>query len=813
MIGKKVPRNPARASLKSKASNIRDLTSYIANPGVEEKLLYENGRNFEAETFAGRQNEMIALAHESARSRDPVSHYVLSWREGEQPTSDQVEDSVTILLEELGLEEHQALYGLHRDTENIHLHVAVNRVHPVVNRVVTPNKGFDIEAVHRAIARIEHAQGWQTLPNARYTVQEDGRVVRRQIDPEAPKQPSQRSRDYEQRTGAKSTERIAIEQAGPLLREARSWDELHDGLRNIGARLERKGSGAVLWLADRPLKASTVDRAASLGALEKRLGPYQGPLRGREGEEGVQVPGTPDARKPSSHGARRGVAEIADIALPVVRTAASWEDLHARLAALGFSYERKGSGAVLRADDRALKASSLHRSAALGALEKRLGPYEPPAVSERPRGVTATPSKAIALDESPPSWAEYAEARRQHYARKEAALVEQRRRHDAERAALRQSQREHREEVLGAARNEAVRQALRSVLAAEHASEKADLRERLRVERGGLREAHPRFPDLEQWLRARDPEEAARWRYRGTASARIEGPAPVPAIPHDIRAFTALVHGAHVHYHRKGAKAQACFVDRGGAIHVHDTRDSAAVLASLQLAAQKWGRFRVAGDESYEAECARLAVEHGFKLENPELQATLHELRAERDARFRRPPVATRPASAPVPEHLDVQPARAPTPRQAPDAGRSRLSDAGDRAAGTPVPRAVTAYYEHHQDVSSRLTGSVVDPSRVDAMIAVRLRATGHDRADVADAIERCAPTIRAPERQGSHRWHDYAQRTAAFAFGAGGDRQLDATRRYHEQWRSIETEPIQANPAAGRLATTIRSAPDAPDL
>jgi hypothetical protein len=419
----------------------------------------------------------------------------------------------------------------------------------------------------------------------------------------------------------------------------------------------------------------------------------------------------------------------------------------------------------------------------------------------------------IALDESPASWAEYAEARRQHYARKEAALVEQRRRHDAERAVLRQAHREHREEVLGAARDKMLRQALRSVIAAEHAAEKADLRDRLQRERKVLREAHPRFPDFEQWLTARDPEEAARWRYRGSALARLEGPAPVPAIPHDIRAFTALVHGAHVHYHRKGAEAPASFVDRGGAIQVHETHDAAAVLASLQLAAQKWGRFKVAGDESYKAECARLAVEHGFKLDNPELHGTLRELRAERDTRFRRPPVAATPASPAVSEHLDVQAARAPTPRRAPDTARCPPSDAGDRAAGPPVPRAVTAYYEHHLDVSSRLTGTVVDPSRVDAMIAVRLRATGHDRADVADAIERCAPTIRAPERQESHRWHDYAQRTAAFAFGAGGDRQLDATRRYHEQWRTLETDPVQRLPERTSPATAHPESPEAPDV
>jgi hypothetical protein len=128
---------------------------------------------------------MVALAAESVRSKNPVNHYIMSWREGEQPSPEQVEEAVSIFMEELGWKDHQAIYGLHADTDNIHLHIAINRVHPETLKIVKINRGFDIELAHKAIARIEHAQGWQREQNGRYQVLENGELGRAPYDPES----------------------------------------------------------------------------------------------------------------------------------------------------------------------------------------------------------------------------------------------------------------------------------------------------------------------------------------------------------------------------------------------------------------------------------------------------------------------------------------------------------------------------------------------------------------------------------------------------------------------------------------------------
>ena len=61
------------------------------------------------------------------------------------------------------------------------------------------------------------------------------------------------------------------------------------------------------------------------------------------------------------------------------------------------------------------------------------------------------------------------------------------------------------------------------------------------------------------------------------------------------------------------------FVDRGRWLDVHDT-ETAAVLAALQLSAQKWGEVTIAGTDDFKAKCAGLAAERGIRIANPELR-------------------------------------------------------------------------------------------------------------------------------------------------------------------------------------------------
>ena len=91
----------------------------------------------------------------------------------------------------------------------------------------------------------------------------------------------------------------------------------------------------------------------------------------------------------------------------------------------------------------------------------------------------------------------------------------------------------------------------------------------------------------------------------------------------------------------------------------------------------------------------------------------------------------------------------------------------------------------HSQDVLQRQQGGKVDLSRVDAMIAVRMRVTGYSQADIEAALRQSAPTLR--EKPEGRDWGDYAKRTARYAFGADGDRQAAGLGKYRQQWERLE--------------------------
>ena len=107
MIVKKVPTSK-RAPAKSKAHNVRALADYIAGPkagGAGEKVEHRGALNLLNLDHEGQVQEMIDLAEMAKRSPQPVQHWIMSWREGEQPTAAQADEAVRMFLDEMGLAE------------------------------------------------------------------------------------------------------------------------------------------------------------------------------------------------------------------------------------------------------------------------------------------------------------------------------------------------------------------------------------------------------------------------------------------------------------------------------------------------------------------------------------------------------------------------------------------------------------------------------------------------------------------------------------------------------------------------------------
>ena len=270
----------------------------------KELIDYIRGKNGERAVHVGFQEissaelaaiEMEAVAHSNVRCKDPVFHFILSWRELEYPTNEQVDEAVKIALKELDLQNCQALWAFQTDTENQHVHVAVNRIDPETGRAIQPAGNWTHKALERAARKIETAQGWEVLKEGRYEVTPNGEVKERPSGQRSESERlSQTAQDIEAHTAAKSVERIGKEKALPVIQAAKSWEELHEKLAERGIVFEKKGSGAILIIQGTAVKASKIGRDISLSKLEERLGPYQASLA--EVKEAVSIDPEPIER-------------------------------------------------------------------------------------------------------------------------------------------------------------------------------------------------------------------------------------------------------------------------------------------------------------------------------------------------------------------------------------------------------------------------------------------------------------------------------------------------------------------------------------
>lgn len=230
--------------------------------------------------------EMAAVAAQNARVKDPVYHVVLSWAPGENPTDQQAFDSAHYALKAVGMSDHQYVFAVHRDTDNAHVHIAVNRVNPDTFKVVYPDR--DYYKLDRAMRELELANGWQEVEGVFSIFERGGKKV---IDwtSKAPdskgKRPS-KAAEMERYDGSesfftfvRSEPRKAL--ASALKNDQLTWQNIHHLLAQYNLELREKGQGFAIYdlgsAATTPIKASDLHEDLSKSRLVKRLGSFQEP--------------------------------------------------------------------------------------------------------------------------------------------------------------------------------------------------------------------------------------------------------------------------------------------------------------------------------------------------------------------------------------------------------------------------------------------------------------------------------------------------------------------------------------------------------
>jgi len=726
---------------KPKVWQIGDLVDYIRSPhntNAQEKIAHAGSRNFLSGTHTGQKIEMISLAQESVHSKMPVSHWVFSWKENEQPTRAQVDELVDVFLERMGLVGHQTIYGLHYNTENYHVHIAVNRMHPETLKVVQPHKGFDLEEAHKIVAVVEQKQGWASENNTRYTVQENGELARNRKPKRV--QPRQEALTVEHATGEKSAQRIAQERGHSIIKNAASWSELHQKLEEQGLRFEKKGSGAIVFVGDIAVKASSVDRDFGMSKLCKRLGNF--------------VPA--ETTLPLEQMQPEPVSEV---------NLDEWRAYQAACSA----YVSEQSAHEKQRQLEALKTR--HRT-------------------EREKILRGLGKRGLPV----------LNAERHH--------LKMRQREELHR--IRQQFDRRKTPKTGKPRFE-------TWLRGRGLHTQADRwRHRFRIElqRPESPVQPPTIPpptpeqeQFQQYVTAVNADRVRvtciRMRPDGDKKVFIldkkdgatQGFTPEELVTHMPEMIRLQQRGENIYYTPLSENRHHILID-------DMTRESlekfyadgfrpAVVLESspgnyqcvLTIPKLQSPHNRDVGNRITE----RLNRLYGDK----KLSGCVHPHRAPGFGNLK-PKHRREDGSFPKVRLLKVEKRECTKAQELARQIAREYAEAeaqGRQTRPRPVPTlarsgdSVTAYYAHYENIRQHL--ALEDLSRVDAMIALRLRATGHSQQAVAEAVRQCAPTIR--KKKEGRDWQRYADRTAAYAFGVAGDVALAKNERYLEHWRKIE--------------------------
>ena len=301
MIVKRIPARPTgRNVTHQRAGHARRLVDYLHRPekdGAEkaymvdymtreglgdtqdERLFHIGARGLVADSVEGQRLEMMALANAAKRSPNPIDHWLLSWRENELPSAEQIDEVVDMFMVHFGVDEQPCIYAAHGDTHNRHVHIALNRYDVEADRMISINYGFNKEAAHQVVALIVDRFGWEAEEGQRYRVESGkavlGSAARARRDG-GDKAVGSDAAAYELRTGYKSAQRIAQQEAVAILSAARSWGEAHVRLAAKGMTYEKKGTnGATIGVDGVWVKASAVHREVTRTRLEKRLGIFE----------------------------------------------------------------------------------------------------------------------------------------------------------------------------------------------------------------------------------------------------------------------------------------------------------------------------------------------------------------------------------------------------------------------------------------------------------------------------------------------------------------------------------------------------------
>lgn len=279
MIAHRIERTVAKDTYGRLASYILDVKN-VQDPKVFDRLAsYVVDRANDGERVVGTQitncgtddfelavKKIEATQASNTRAKgDKSYHLVISFPEGERPTLEQLRDIEEQMCAALGYSDHQRISAIHDDTDNLHIHVAVNKVHPKTRRCVEPY--YDKKKLMAACIELEAKHG---LIKVNHGVEAERKRTSGEQKMEA--------------HAARDTLRAWVDENAKdhliqATAEAKSWQDLHRAFAVVGLEMRPYGAGMVIGPPGSKvtLKASDISRDMAIKTMVTRFGKYEPP--------------------------------------------------------------------------------------------------------------------------------------------------------------------------------------------------------------------------------------------------------------------------------------------------------------------------------------------------------------------------------------------------------------------------------------------------------------------------------------------------------------------------------------------------------
>ncbi len=334
----------------------------------------------------------------SRSKNDKTYHLVFSFPPGENPPLKVLHEIEDHLIESIGYKDHQRISAVHIDTNHLHVHVAINKVHPTGFQNIEPY--YDQK---RLMEACEHLEIKYNLQRTNHGINENERIrvnERSRKSGTIELNPAQRPelRDSKFRRYLRESYNLTFAEE----RSPESFNNLRtlssrslDGAAqrtemllqsNALASLERGGKASVHSLrregtsnrGNTPQNGglTAIDEFSSSEAIA--LGAFDETALSEIDAKEAQEPKGKAADIEKHSGLETLTGYVAREVAPAIREAKSWQEVHEALSEHGLLMTERGAGLIIGDPELPLwaRASKCSRDLSLKSLTDRFGPFE-----------------------------------------------------------------------------------------------------------------------------------------------------------------------------------------------------------------------------------------------------------------------------------------------------------------------------------------------------------------------------------------------------------------------------------------------------